>query len=82
MMSNGIMFELRNMDYRLWQDYNWDWPLFCMYAKRKQVKLFSNPLHIDIIKQKYFSGTMYKKFVSGEMPSWGPNLGLKWADPL
>ena len=39
-----------------------------MYAKRKQVKLFSNPLLIDI-KQKYFSGTMYKKFVSGEMPS-------------
>ena len=40
-----------------------------MYAKRKQVKLFSNPLLIDIIKQKYFSGTMNKKFVSGEMPS-------------
>ena len=53
-----------------------------MYAKRKQVKLFSNPLLINITKQKYFSGTMYKKYVSGEMPSWGPNLGLKWADPL
>ena len=46
---------------------------------RKQVLFFKSTN--DIIKQKYLSAAMANvSSTSGEMSSWGPNLGLQWAD--